>query len=393
MHRRSAQAPFTWWAIMVIGLVFRAPVIAIGPLLPAIQSDLDLTYLVSGALITVPVLFMGILSPLTIPLVMRWSAQRILGASLVVIAIAGVARNAMPDAVSLLLMTGLLGVAMALGNAVLPLATAVWYRGATMSGVGAMATGLNVGGAAAGAVAGFLMMQLGSWRWALTCIALVSVPAIVGWLLLERQTRTAPSQPDPSAEYSKSDGSSPRRWVLYSGFALNCALAYAMSAWLPSIYADRGWSLASAGALVGVYNAASLSGGLMAMRLARTHPRASRILTACALAVGVIMIAASTSAGVLWCAIAGFGNGMSFTTFMAQPRLVARSRREFETVNALMLGVGYGIASVIPLVLGLGRDLSGGFGMGLAATAVCAVLLAVMLNISATRTPPPARSG
>ena len=59
---RSLARPLV--ALLAIALVFRAQVIAIGPLLPSIQAGLGISHGVAGALSAIPVLCMGIFAPL-----------------------------------------------------------------------------------------------------------------------------------------------------------------------------------------------------------------------------------------------------------------------------------------------------------------------------------------
>src|SRR5688572_8376390 len=50
-------------ALLLIGLVVRPALIAVGPLLPAIQGDLDISFRDAGLLGTLPILCLGLFAP------------------------------------------------------------------------------------------------------------------------------------------------------------------------------------------------------------------------------------------------------------------------------------------------------------------------------------------
>ena len=56
------RAPFLV-ALFLAALALRPQLVGIGPLLPPIQDDLDVTHAVAGLLGTIPVLCMGLFAP------------------------------------------------------------------------------------------------------------------------------------------------------------------------------------------------------------------------------------------------------------------------------------------------------------------------------------------
>lgn len=362
----------------MVALIFRPPVIGVGPLLPAIQADLGMSYTAAGVLSMTPLLCMGLFSSASIPLANRFSPVKILGVCLAVIAISSGLRVLLSEVALLMAVTIVLGIALALGNAVLPLSTSLWYRGSPMSGTGSYVTGLGIGGAVAGAIAAPLLMWTNSWRTALLVLAMLALPALLMYFILERNQAIDPlSHHGEPPVYSKSSNALPA-WWLSAAFACNCALAYGMSAWLPAMYVDRGWSVVASGVLVGVYNAAALAGGMIAVVAEPRFPRASRAIACVGMALCPGLMLGAVGAAGLWVCVMGICNGVTFTILMAQPRSLARTRREFNLINGRMLAVGYGVAALVPILLGWLRDSSGDFTSGLIILVAGATLMGVV---------------
>ena len=62
--RTAARAPVAVLAaLFLIGLVVRPALIAIGPLVPAIQADLEISFGDAGLLGTLPILCLGLFAP------------------------------------------------------------------------------------------------------------------------------------------------------------------------------------------------------------------------------------------------------------------------------------------------------------------------------------------
>ena len=103
-------------------LSLRPQLVGVGPLLPNIQHSLGISHAVAGLLVTIPVLCMGLFAPSAAVLASRVGTNRAVGAALVLVAVAGIARAVSPGAALVLLVTVPVGIGMALGNALMPLA-------------------------------------------------------------------------------------------------------------------------------------------------------------------------------------------------------------------------------------------------------------------------------
>ena len=77
---------------------------------------------------------------------------------------------------------------------------------------------------------------------------------------------------------------------------------------------------------------------------------------------GVVLLPALAWA---WAVVLGAGLGLMFTTVLTLPTDVAADAQGAGGASALMLLVGYLIASAAPFALGAARDLTGSFAVSL----------------------------
>ena len=91
--------------LFLAGLALRPPIVGVGPLIPAIQDDLDISHAVAGLLGTIPVLCMGIFALPAPALTRRYGSRLAITACLALIGGFGVARAAAPGAAGVIALT------------------------------------------------------------------------------------------------------------------------------------------------------------------------------------------------------------------------------------------------------------------------------------------------
>jgi CP family cyanate transporter-like MFS transporter len=152
-------------------------------------------------------------------------------------------------------------------------------------------------------------------------------------------------------------------WTLVAMFGLLGIGFYGLSLWLPDAYVERGWSEGSAGALLAVFQVASIPGGLAIAAAADRHGSRRRYLVALAAlqVLSILGILLLPGGGFAWAALFGLGNGGLFSLIMTLPLDVADDPADVGAAAALMLGAGYVISALSPFVLGAVRDATGSF--------------------------------
>ena len=358
MRRRALLA-----ALFLAALALRPQLVGIGPLIPSIQLDLDMTHAVAGLLGTIPVLCMGLFAPPAAFLSQRLGSRHALAAALALIGVFGITRAVMPGAALVILLTIPVGVGMGLGNALLPVSVKERFADRPVFATGVYAAGINIGATLSSASAVPLEHALGSWRDPLLVFSFVTLGLFVVWLALTRVERShvASSVPRPLALPWRS----PLAWRLVAAFFFMSAVYYGLNAWLPDVYIERGWSEGKAGALLAVLNGTQIVAGLTIAWLADRMWSRRTWMSGCAglgvvALLGVILL---PDAGFLWAAMLGATIGPLFSLTMALPVDIGRGPAEVAAYTGLMLGAGYTLSAISPLVLGAIRDASSGFGV------------------------------
>ena len=345
--------------LFAIALALRPQIVGIGPLLPEIQLDLDLSHAVAGLLGTIPVLCMGLFAPPS-AYVSGWIGSRAaIGAAIALIGVAGVARAFAPGAVGLLLLTLPVGIGIAVAGTLLPVAVKERFGDRPAYATGMYATGINAGAMLAAATA-VPLAALGSWRTSLAVFSGVTVVLALAWFV---QTAREPPHRRLDVRPPKLPVRSGVAWILVAMFGLLGTAYYGLSAWMPDSFVERGWSEQSAGALLAVMQAGGIPGSLAVSALADRFGSRRRYLVACsaitaASVAGMILL---PEAGWAWAALGGCAIGALFALTMTLPLDVADDPLQVGAVAGLMLGAGYCISGLSPFVLGVMRDATGNF--------------------------------
>jgi len=365
----------------------RAPLLAIGPVLPLVIDDLHMPFTIAGLLSGLPLLLMGATG-----LPGGWLADRF-GARLVMIwclagvTLGGASRALAPNEVVLLAGTVLLGLSIGTLQPALPrtardtmpqrtpLATAIYFNG------------LVVGGAAGLALTPLLVGVVGGWRAALLVWALVGAVATVGWIAIRPARQVELHRGALRLAHIWDALRLPGMAALSLAMGTQSAIFYTFSSWTPTYLVGRGWTLASATLPVVMLPLTSIVAGTLATPAeARFGRRAVIAASGGAVAVGLALFLISPDKFVWLCAIAvGSGTTFAFSVCMAAPAELASARRVGITAGVL-LSLGYAESAIGPIAIGSLRDALGSYEAGwLVVLGLCLVLAAAALGIPGGR--------
>jgi CP family cyanate transporter-like MFS transporter len=356
----------------------RAPLLAIGPLLPLVMADLHLTFTLAGLLSGVPLLLMGAFGLPGGWLTDRLGARQVMIGALLGLTLAGLVRGLAPSGVVLLAGTVLLGSAIGLVQPALPrvardtlprrtgLASAIYFNG------------LVVGGAAGLALTPWLVNVAGptSWRGVLVGWASIGALATIGWLAVREDPRVVRHRGRLRWVDITAALRLPGLAALTLAMGTQSAIFYTFGSWTPAFLVSRGWPLASATLPVATMPLMSIFASAFATPLeARLGRR--RLIT-----ISGIVVTLGLGAFVLWpdqtvwlaAVSAGVGTTWAFSVCMAAPAALAPAQRVGLTAGVL-LALGYGEATLGPLALGALRDASGSYVVGWVLTVVLGLVL------------------
>ena len=367
----DGAAPAVLAGLVLVALALRPQIAVIGPLSSRIIDDLGVSHAFVGLLSTIPILCMGLFAPLGPALAGRLGTRAAIALAAGTVGLAGVVRAGAGGEPAILGLTLVIGIATATAGPML----AMFVRGRLpdhrLAGTSAYASGTTLGQALAAGVVVPLAVALGGWRGSLAVVSAVSAGGALAWLALTRNG-PAGAEGKPVA----AGGPSPRPhlpvrrpvvWALGLLFGIQSAVFYGVNAWLPSFYIERGWEPALAAALVAVSSLAGLVSIVVAPIASRRGLERRQLLevAAASAVIGIVGVVLAPALAWIWVVVLGAGLGLTFTTVLVLPTDVAADAREAGGASALMLLVGYLIASAAPFVLGAVRDATGSFALSL----------------------------
>jgi CP family cyanate transporter-like MFS transporter len=346
--------------LFLAGLALRPQIVGVGPLIPKIQDDLDVSHAVAGLLGTIPVLCMGVFALPASALTRRYGSRLAIGACLALIGVFGIARAVSPGAAAVIALTFGVGLGLGFAQALMPVAVKERFASRPAFATGIYVLGINIGSALSSASAVPIANAAGGWRWSLVVFSGFTVALVGAW---GRLTRGEPPHHRPEAAHVRLPLRSGLAWSLVGIFGSMACLFYGLNSWLPDAYVERGWSDGKAGALLAVLNIAALVTTLIIPWLAdrRGSRRVYLAVFSVLLAASCVGFAAAPGGAWVWAAIAGLCTGAMFPLVMTLPVDVGEHPAEVGAVAAMMLGVGYTIGAVAPLALGAARDLTGSY--------------------------------
>jgi CP family cyanate transporter-like MFS transporter len=263
-----------------------------------------------------------------------------------------------------LLVTFGIGLGMGAVGPVLSMIVRLRTPGLPALGTGAYATGIVLGAAIAAALVVPLADSGGGWRFALGLFSFAALASLAAWLVL------VPPETDRTrldVRTLRMPWRSTTAWALVLVFGLQSLLYYAVVAWLPNVYLERGWSEADAANLIALMHAVGLSCTigvpLAADRLGSRRGQLVAASIAGFVALGGIIVAGDLA--VAWAALLGLSLGSIFPLALTLPVDVSDDATEVGATAAFMLLAGYGLSSVGPAALGVARDVTGTFTLSL----------------------------
>ncbi|GAB3633187.1 MFS transporter [Microbacterium shaanxiense] len=368
-------------ALCLVAAMMRPAITAVGPLIGRMSADTGIPLALLGALSTIVLIMWAAASPFAHGIGRRLGLGGAVLAALGVLGLGTVVRSIPGSTAWLWIGTALIGVALAVGNVLLP---AVIKRdfplrvplmmsvySAILGGAGAVASGLAVPIAdlsGADSAAG--------WRLSLLATGGLVIPlGLAAWWYVRRHEiramRTSSFVREPRTGVWRDSTA----WLVAAYMGVQSTCFYVLVTWLATMSTDTGRSALTAGFDVMVYQAFSIAGSLTIAVLMRG--RGARITPALLPVVGLIggigMLLAPDAIG-FWVMPLGLFSGSSLGVALTLIAQRARDHRTSSALSGMSQSVGYGVAAVGPVLFGGVHALTGGW------TASLVILLLTMIT-------------
>jgi CP family cyanate transporter-like MFS transporter len=367
--------PWIVLGIVVLALNLRTPIIAPTAILPRIQEGTGFSSAGLGLLTGLPVFLFALATPVAGRFITRLGAEATVLACLSGVLAGTVLRSVGPPWL-VLAGTGIIGLAITLGNIVVPVIIrreVPWEQVSMVTGL--YSAMMNIGSMATLIGTGPLAAAFG-WRWALAIWGVFALIGLGFWIVLIRirvrrqgadaggaeETSEASSGADASSGAEASEPKAKQPWsqapaafrgiiaLLVITFSGQSIAYYVTTTWLPSYLADTiGLASASAGATASLFQISAILGAfgvpLLAARSKPWTPVAIVAVLWLSLPVGLLL---APGAYGLWAITGGIAQGGGFTAIFSIIARTAGSDAQTASASARVQGGGYLAATLAP---------------------------------------------
>jgi CP family cyanate transporter-like MFS transporter len=380
----------TFWAfssVVLIAIVLRPPVAAIGPLLSEIQNHWLLSEVQVSLLASLPVLCFGLGAFLAPWLVNRFGMKNTVTMILSTI-VAGIALRAWFGFELMLSLSILAALAIALANVVFPTIIRAEFPNRVASMTALYTTLLAVFASVAAFIAVPSSSALGGFGFALLLWLLPAVLALFAWLVLARidgshLNQEHAEQAHPSSKVFKSSVT----WSILGFFGLQSMNFYAILNWLPGILEASGYSAANAGIMLGVTTVVGVPAGLLLTNNLKRFKSLATLAFVISIvtALGMLLILTTGVLQVIGCVIAGMGLASSFPLSLALIAMKANNQQQTTLLSAIAQGGGYLVAAVGTFALGMIHEATSSWQVPILILVVAALIQAFVGLIAGSK--------
>lgn len=356
--------------IVLVAVNLRTAVAALSPLVDQIDAEIGLDAVGLGLLGMLPPLCFALFGLLTPRIVRGRRLEPVLVVALVVLMSGHLVRSSAPSFAQLALGSALCFAGMGVGNVVLPPLVKKYFPDRIGAMTALYATVLSISTLVPPLIA-VPVARASSWHLSLGIWSALAALAVLPWVLqlLRERRRLVEITPAVAAPQTLVRVTRSRiAWCLAVLFMSSSVSAYSMFAWLPTLLREvAGVDEAQAGALLSLYAAMGLpSAVVIPLIAARTrHLLAIIWLSVVCFVTGYGgLLLAPAAAPALWVALAGAGP-LLFPLALVLINLRTASHAGAVALSGFVQSLGYAVAALGPLGLGLLHSLTGGWQTGL----------------------------
>jgi CP family cyanate transporter-like MFS transporter len=341
--------------------------------LPYIISDFNLSHTEASFIGAIPPLLMGLLAFPAPRLARRFGLDIVLVIAVAICGFSGAARGWASNGLEFLLATAGVGAGIAVAQTLLGGVIKTAFPNNTSLVMSLYAATLSSGAAVSALATQQLISLTGHWSLATGVWSCVSLVAALAWAFIKtREHRPdvhhGPSPPMPASAI--------RAWQIALYFTITGILFYALFAWLAPLYCELGLPASQAASAVAVFSAAFMVGNLLMGWFSRARDRRLWLfLSSLCASMGLIALAiAPMHLPFVVVSACGVGLGGSFTLGLTIVLDNTRSAEEADQWNAFVMGIGYSIAALGPVIFGYSHDAFGSYHIALWCCAAISML-------------------
>lgn len=357
---RSVRPAVVLLGVLALAVNLRAALAAYPPLLETVRDDLGISSGAAGLVQAGAVLMMAAGSFVGPALGQRFGRKPALGGAVGLVALGSGVRG-WPALAALIGGSLLVGLGIGVAGVLLTGVVKNHLGARAGAATGGYVVAMMVGATASSAVTVPLAVLLGGWSFSLAVWVVPAVLAVVVWTPIARRVGRPPG-PEPAGALPWRSGFARLMACYQAGTSL---MFYGWLTWLAPFYEGQGWRPERAGLLLAVWSVAQIPAALLAPALAERRRR-WRFWAGLTLASGLAgtlgALLAPGAAPWVWAALMGIGVGAGFPLGLTVIAWRTPDGAASAATSGLALGVGYTVAGLGPLLMGLLIDATGGYG-------------------------------
>ena len=349
------------WPIYLAAINMRVPIIIIGPLLPILKIEFNLSTQAQALLTSIPVICFSLMALLMHRINRLGDTNRLLTFS-VVLLFASLLLRTFTGLSGLFIFSILVGIAIAVLNFMLP----VWVKENSRAGSGYI-TGIYaaiMGTCGSLAVAGAVPLaelNMASWRLSMAPAIVISGFVALVWLSRFRGSQIQKPLQRERSIFFHPLVRNPSAWAIALFFGCQSMMFYATATWVPTILLTKGFSLSAAG--VGLA-CATFIGSLVGIFI--PHFATSRSnLRPSLLAISFLNIFSFTALAldsgprvIIWLILGNIGLFISFPISLLLCVIKSSTVEQTKSLSIMSQSLGYFLAALAPPILGIIFDIT-----------------------------------
>jgi len=354
-----------WLAIVAIALLalnMRTAVGSFSPLVTFIQEEISLPIVTIGLLgIAAPLAFAIATTMSNVPTRRIGVEKTLIATSLLIVG--GHALRALSwDSTALFVGSMMCLLGMGIGNILMPVIVRKYFpnRVGLISSFYISLTALS---ASAGSFLAVPFAELGGWRFSLGQWGLMAALTLLPLIALRKNS--TPEKPLPGVAKQKAIWRSPTAWAIFGTQGMTSVFGYVSFAWLPLLLLEHNSvSVAEAGALLSLFAILGLPAALIVPGLAVKYKQLHAPIIWFSSAMGMTRALGIlwTDGSHLWIWVAALGLGPTmFPLALTLYNLRSRERSTVLAVSSFGQGMSYTMTTIIVFLVGVFREITGGW--------------------------------
>ncbi|MEA0553125.1 MFS transporter [Lysinibacillus irui] len=375
------------FSLFILSMNLRASITSISPVLKNIQMDLHMSSAVVSLLTALPVFCMGIFAPLAGKLSERWGIELTIALSVLLIGVSTALRLIASSPVLLLVTAILSGIGIAITGPLISGYIKKHFPRSSSSMIGVYSAGMGIGASlSAGLVVPVMHAFHQSWNAALAIWSVFALAGVLVWIpIIKKSKQSQPAKNEYGSQKSRLPWGNRYVWLLMIMFGLQSGVYYSLATWLAPKVQDVGYSDAYAATTVTVFSVMQMICSFIIPIIINNSTKRKPWMLLCALSsfTGIFMLIIGGISPVFCAALAGIGAGGLFPLAMILPLDATSTPKEASDWTAMIQFGGYIISGIIPMLVGVIKDITNTFDVALIALLFTLVVL-MLLTLKVT---------